>query len=255
MTTPRFVEGNTYPTRVFNPTSNTMTVSKVLNMKQLRFEIDPATGKRRSKDGRKQNPNTLLAETISCRYDYFEPLYVKLRAISSTAQNAGMIELHELYPIRPDEILRSIIMLKNARIIENYVNYGNNIFIVLNPASKNFIDKEFAVLHILKTISKKYVDECYYDCVLSDLYGSEHYTADILYREGNHVTFVVTALSQKVMYPAQLERIVRIANRLKSVTIVISPSVNVNELMIRLRNAANSNVSVKLVPYTQLNLL
>lgn len=235
--------------------SNAPTVIKVLDLKQLRFDSDPATGKRRSKDGRKRNPNAPLAEAISYRYGYFESVHVKIRAISSTAQNAGMLNLNELYPIRPDEVLQLVISLKNAGIITRYSNYGNCIYIELNPIAKKFYDKEFAILHALNSISKKHVDECYYECVLADTYGNEKYVADIIYREGNRVTFVITALSQKIMFPAQLERIVKIANRLKSVTVVISPSVNINELMTKLRYTVNSGVSIKLVPFNQINLL
>jgi len=224
-------------------------------MKQLRFENDPVTGKRRSKDGRKQNPNMPLAEAISYRYGYYEPVHVKIRAISSTAQNAGMIHLHELYPIRPDEILQLVISLKNAGIITRYSNYGSCIFIELNAIAKKFYDKEFAILHTLNSINRKHVDECYYDCLLSDTYGNERYTADIIYREGSRVTFVITALSQKILFPAQLERIIRLANRLKSITLVISPSVSTDELTTKLRYSVNAGVNIKLVPYTQLHLL
>ena len=251
----RFTAENNFPTRVFTPMSNDPTVNKVLSLKQLRFDNDPTTGKRRSKDGRKRNPNTPLAEAISYRYGYFEPVHVKIRAISSTAQNAGMLNLNELYPIRPDEVLQLVTSLKNAGIITRYSNYGNCIYIELNPIAKKFYDKEFAILHALNSISKKHVDECYYECVLADTYGNEKYVADIIYREGNRVTFVITALSQKIMFPAQLERIVKIANRLKSVTVVISPSVNINELMAKLRYTVNSGVNIKLIPFNQINLL
>lgn len=251
----RFTAENNFPTRVFTPMCNEPTVSKVLSLKQLRFDNDLTTGKRRSKDGRRRNPNTPLAEAISYRYGYFEPVHVKIRAISSMAQNAGMLNLNELYPIRPDEVLQLVISLKNAGIITRYSNYGNCIYIELNPIAKKFYDKQFAILHSLNSISKKHVDECYYECVLTDTYGNEKYVADIIYREGNRVTFVITALSQKIMFPAHLERIVKIANRLKSVTVVISPSVNINELMEKLRYTVNPGVSIKLVPFNQINLI
>lgn len=251
----KFTAENNIPTRVFTPMYNAPTVSKILSMKQLRFDNDPATGKRRSKDGRRRSPNTPLAEAISYRYGYFEPVHVKIRAISSTAQNAGMLNLNELYPIRPDEILNLVISLKNAGIITRYSNYGSCIYIELNPIAKKFYDKEFAILHALNFISRKQVDECYYECVLADTYGSEKYVADIIYRKGNSVTFVITALSQKIMFPAQFERIVKIANRLKSVTVVISPSVHINELMTKLKYTVNSGVNIKLVPFDQINLL
>lgn len=250
-----FTAANNFPTRVFTPMSNAPTVNKVLDRKQLRFDIDPATGKRRSKDGRKPHPNMPLAEAISRRYGPLESVHVKIRSISSTAQNSGMLNFNEFYPIRSDEILQLVISLKNARVITRYTYYGTCVFIELNPIAKRFYDKEFGQLHVLNYISKKHVDECYYDCILTDTYGSERYMVDIIYREGTKVTFVITALSQKITYPAQLERIVRLANRLKSITLVISPSVNVNELMARLRHSVNSGVSIKLVPFTQLNLL
>lgn len=235
--------------------SNAQTVSKVLSLKQLRFDIDQSTGKRRSKDGRKPNPNSPLAEAISYRYGYFEPVHVKIRAISSTEQNAGMINFNEFFAVRSDDILNLIISLKNAGVIIRYTNYGTCIYIELNPNAKRFYDKEFAQLHVLNCVNKKNADECYYDCTLLDSYGNAHYAVDLIYRENSKVTFVVTALSQKIMLSAQLERIVRLANRLKSITLVISPSVNISELMTKLKYTVNSGVNIRIIPYTQLNLL
>lgn len=255
MNTPRFTANNNSSTRVFIPMHNGSTVASVLSRKQLRFDIDASTGMRRSKDGRKQNPNTALAEAISYRYGYFEPVHVKIRAISSTAQNAGMINFNELRPIRSDDILQLIMSLKNAGVILRYTNYGNCVYIELNPNAKHFYDKQFSQLHILNVVNKKRVDEVYYDCTLTDVYGDSRYVVDMIYRERDKVTFVVSALSQKIMLPAQLERIVRLANRLKSITLVISPSVNIDELMDKLTYAVNSGVKIKLIPYTKLNLL
>ena len=251
----KFIAKNNCPTLIFTPLSSASTVNNVLSLKQLRFDNDMKTGKRQCKDGRKKNPYTPLAEYISNRYGYFEPVHVKIRAISSTVHNEGVLNFNEFYPIRPAEILKLVVDLKDAGIINYCSNYGNRIYIKLNPIAKKFYDKEFAILHALNSISKKNVDECYYDCVLADMYGDERYTADIIYREGSHVTFVITALSQKLMFPAQLERVIKIANRLKSVTVVISPSVNINELMTRLKYSVNRGVSIKLVPFNQINLL
>ena len=55
----------------------------------------------------------------------------------------------------------------------------------------------------------------------------------------------------------QMERLVRIANRLRSsVTIVVSPSIDAQAFAIRLNNMTDSKADiVTVVPYTRLALL
>ena len=189
MNKPKFTANNSFPTHVFTPMSNAQTVSKVLSLKQLRFDIDQSTGKRRSKDGRKPNPNSPLAEAISYRYGYFEPVHVNIRAISSTEQNAGMINFNEFFAIRSDDILNLIISLKNAGVIIRYTNYGTCIYIELNPNAKRFYDKEFAQLHVLNCVNKKHaLVQLSSICVLSKEQGQislADYVSNVLAPETN----------------------------------------------------------------------
>ena len=268
MKTPMFFSDNNNPNngnnrqqfpRVFsqNSSSNNQpvtTVNRVLGLKQLRFETDPA-GKRISSDGRKPNPNTALAEAIAYRYDYFEPLHTKIRAISSQSSNAGIISYPELFPIPSAEIINLVNSLKDAGIITRYTNYGTCAYIEINPDAKYFYDKEFAVLHLLNHIRKNNADEIYYNCTLANTYDNERFVIDLMYRQGNSVTFCVTALSTKIMFPAQFERIVKLANRFKNITLIVSSSINTVELTEKLRYSLNQNVSVKLVPFHQVYLM
>lgn len=247
---------NNDPTRVFSSTHKQLTIPMILNLKKLRIEVDPSNGHLRSKDGRKNNQNSALAEALSSNYEYYEPLHVSLRRLSASAQNAGIINYSDMYPIRPNDVLTMIADLHKAGIINRYTPYGNSIYILLNPIAKKFYDKEFAQIHLVKYInSHKAPNEIYYDCVLSDAYGSEHYAIDVLYRTGETANFVITALSQKVTLPAQIERITRLANRLKSLTVIISPSINSHDLRMQIERSINNGVNVRIVPYNKLYML
>lgn len=247
---------NNDPTRVFSSMHKQLTIPMILDLKRLRIEVDPSNGHLRSKDGRKNNQNTALAEALSSNYEYYESLHVSLRRLSASTQNAGTINYSDMYPIRPNDVLTMIADLHKAGIINRYTPYGNSIYILLNPVAKKFYDKEFAQLHLIKYInSHKAPNEIYYDCVLSDTYGSGRYTIDVLYRTGETANFVITALSQKVTLPAQIERIVRLANRLKSLTVIVSPSINSQELRMLIGRSTNSGVNVKIVPYNKLYML
>lgn len=261
MNLPKFSSMNNDPTRVFSSMHKQLTIPMILDLKRLRIEVDSSNGHLRSKDGRKNNPNAALAEALSVNYEYYEPLHVTLRRFSASAQNAGTINYSDMSPIRPNDVLAMIADLHKAGIINRYTlygypPYGNSIYILLNPIAKKFYDKEFAQIHLVKYInSHKAPNEIYYDCVLSDTYGSDHYAIDVLYRIGETANFVITALSQKMMLPAQIERITRLANRLKSLTVIVSPSINSHDLRMQIGRSINSRVNMKIVPYNKLYML
>lgn len=233
---------------------NTYSIIDVCKLKRLVFGTDPSTGNHHSKNGKHRNKNSELAEAVSERYGYYEELHVAIRRISSNSQGVGNIYYRDI-GITANDAVNMMANLYKAGIVNRYTPYGSYMTIQLNPIAKRFYDKEFSQLHVVNFLNRyKAPNEVFYDCVLTDSYNSnEHYSIDVIYRTGEKVTFVITALSQKVCLPAQVERITRLANRLKTLTVVVSPSVNVYELLSQLRPCLNHGVSVYIVPFNQLN--
>lgn len=254
MNIPRFSVPKNEPTHVYSSTYNPCNIIDVCRLKHLDFDIEPSTGYRRSKNGKHKSKNSELAEAVSEGYKYYEELHVALRRISSNSQGVGNIYYRDI-GISANDIVNMIANLYKAGIVNRYTLYGSYITVQLNPIAKRFYDKEFTQLHVVNYLNRyKVPNEIFYDCVLTDSYNSnEHYSIDVIYRTGEKVTFVITALSQKVSLPAQIERITRLANRLKSLTVVISPSVKNSELFQQLIPHLNRGVSVNIIPFDQLN--
>lgn len=239
--------------------SNARNVRFVLEAKHLVFKRDMTTGALCSKDGRKSNPNLPLAEMISDNYGYNEPVFSRMRQIYATEQCAGLIGYSEtgLSRIVLGNCIR---MFTNAGIISRHTEYSTGFYVQLNPEARNFVSKEFAQINVTNYIKLAFhPEEIYFDTTLcEDRNPAEHYTADVIYRIDSSVKFVTIALNPKLLcMPMQIERLVRLANRLRSsVTIVVSPSVDITALSNTLRSRLDPSTSMPyIVPYTRLSLL
>lgn len=220
---------------------------------------DPQTAFLRSKDGRKNDPNQQLAEALSVNYGFLEPMFIRMRQIAANEVAAGLIQYTETGLVR-NVLLTQVQSLCQAGIIRRYAEYATGIYVQLNSNARNFLSKEFAQLHLVNYIKQNmHPDEIFYDVHLGeDKGGSETYVADVIHRQGSSVKFTIIALNQRVdQMPQQMERLVRIANRLRSsVTIVVSPSIDAQAFAIRLNNMTDSKADiVTVVPYTRLALL
>lgn len=247
------------PTRGFMQRQIPMNVQGVLAAKHLLIHRDPQTAFLRSKDGRKHDPNEQLAEALSVNYGFLEPMFIRMRQIAANEVAAGLIQYSETGLIR-NVLLTQVQALCQAGIISRYAEYATGIYVQLNSNARNFLSKEFAQLHLVNYIKQNmHPDEIFYDVHLGeDKGGSETYVADVIHRQGSSVKFTIIALNQRVdQMPQQMERLVRIANRLRSsVTIVVSPSIDAQAFAIRLNNMTDSKADiVTVVPYTRLALL
>ena len=245
-------------TRNFTPRSNT-TVMSVLSAKHLTIHRDPQTGFLHSKDGRKNDPNQQLAEAMSVNYGYIETLLTRMRQLAASEVAAGLIQYSETGLIG-SVLLAQVQSLCQAGIISRYAEYSNGVYVQLNPEARSFLSKGFAQLYLTSYIRQHMCpDEIFYDVHLGeDRGGSETYVTDVIYRQGSSVKFTVIALNPKLdQMPQQLERLVRIANRLRSsVTIVVSPSINAQAFAYHINSMTDSKADmVKVVPYTRLALL
>ena len=247
------------PTRGFTPRQVPMNVQGILAAKHLLIHRDPQTGYLRSKDGRKNDPNQQLAEAMSVRYGFLEPMFIRMRQIAANEVAAGLIQYTETGLVR-DVLLTQVQSLCQAGIISRYAEYATGIYVQLNAYARNFLSKEFAQLYLVNYIKQTmHPDEIFYDVHLGEgRGGSETYVADVIHRQGSSVKFTIIALNQRLdQMPHQMERLVRITNRLRSsVTIVVSPSIDVQSFAVRLNNMTDSKADiVTVVPFTRLALL
>ena len=250
----------TAPTRNFTPRrSLLLNTQDVLAAKQLLIQRDPVTGYLRSKDGRKNDLNTPLAVSLGMNYPYFESMHGRLRQIAATDLASGLIQYNDVG--LPKKVLcEQVDMLCQAGVINRYAAYATGLFVELNKDAHSFITKGFAQLHLIDHIKQhKHPDELFYDVHLGETRGApDTYVIDVMHREGSSVKFTLIALNQHLdKMPQQIDRLVRIANRLRSsVTIVVSPSIDVQAFSIRFNNMIDSRTSaVSVVPFTRHALL
>ena len=186
-------------------------------------------------------------------------MFIRMRQIAANEVAAGLIQYSETGLIR-NVLLTQVQALCQAGIISRYAEYATGIYVQLNSNARNFLSKEFAQLHLVNYIKQNmHPDEIFNEVHLGeDKGGSETYVADVIHRQGSSVKFTIIALNQRVdQMLQQMERLVRIANRLRSsVTIVVSPSIDAHAFAIRLNNMTDSKADiVTVVPYTRLALL
>ena len=235
-----------------------MNTQDVLKAKYLHIQQDPVSGHLRSKDGRRTDPNQQLAVALSIDYARFEKMFVRLRQIAATDAFAGLIQYNDTQ-LTPNLLLMQVQALAQSGIIKRYASYSSGIFVQLNPETREFLTKRFAQLHTVSFIKDHFhPEEIYYDVHLGEARGFDNYVVDVIYRQGSSVKFVLIALNPKLdQMPQQMERLVRTANRLRSsMTVVVSPGINVRDFSIRFNNMTDSRTDiVNVIPFNHLEFL
>ena len=194
-------------------------VKSILGMKKLSIEMDKATGKMKSKDGRKVDPNTPLANEIAVSYRRYETLHVKLRSICTTTNHSGMLVTHELTALTYADVCGMLEYLRQAGVIERYTKYSmGTIFVQFKNEAVEFYLKHFADIYLCDVV-RRFIHpyEIYREVTLLDTAASNYSTlkCDLVFRKDRTVKFVISALSTNILLPAQLERLRRISNRLR----------------------------------------
>lgn len=237
----------------------TKNVRSVLGEKHLAILRDPTNGTLCSKDGRRSNPNLPLAQAISSNYAISELMYTRLRQIAATEQYSGLVTASET-ELSSYTLANNIRSLTRAGIICKSTEYSSGYYIQLVPEARDFLNKGFAQIYLSDYVKTNlHPEEIYYDVTLTEERNlSERYKVDLIYRKDNRVSFAVIALNRKLTsMPAQIDKLVRISNRLRSsLTIVVSPSVDRTALQELLRSRLNYDVKIPdIVPYTRLMYL
>ena len=218
-----------------------VSVNEILNKKKLAIAIDNSNQTRRSKDGRKIDPNTQLAREIALNYRRYEPLHIRLRSLCTNTNHSGILNAAELTS------------LTFVDIVKRFTHYTvGSIFVQFRNEAVDFYSKHFADIYICDLVRGFKPDEIYYDVTLIDTASTTYSTLkiDVVYRKGAKVNFVVSALSGNVLNKNQLERLTKIANRLKyNVTFVISPSVPCDSVRYALQGLVNVGVNFKVVTF------
>ena len=230
-----------------------VSVNEILNKKKLAIAIDNSNQTRRSKDGRKIDPNTQLARELALNYRRYEPLHIRLRSLCTNTNHSGILNAAELTSLTFVDIVNMLTFLRNAGVIERFTHYTvGSIFVQFRNEAVDFYSKHFADIYICDLVRGFKPDEIYYDVTLIDTASTTYSTLkiDVVYRKGAKVNFVVSALSGNVLNKNQLERLTKIANRLKyNVTFVISPSVPCDSVRYALQGLVNVGVNFKVVTF------
>ena len=246
------------PTQGFMPRTQ-VNVQGVLSAKHLVILRDPATGHLRSKDGRNPDLNEPLATEMSYDYTHDEAMQTRMRQIAATEQSSGMIFYREVGMLR-HTLLTKVQAFHQAGLIKRYDEYATGLYIVLNPDARAFLTKTFAQLCAVSYLrAKRFPNEILYDVHLGeDRGGTDHYTVDVIYRQGTALKFIIIAINPKLeQMPLQMERIVRLANRLRSsVTVLVSPTVDASALAMRINSMTDARAdAVSVVRYPIFSLL
>lgn len=245
------------------PQRQTASISSVLSMKGLAFDIS-AQGYKLSKNGKRPDKNTPLANTLSYNYGAREYVFQLLRKIASTTNHAGIIDFDDVRRnagMTPSSLTTMLNEMRDQGLLCSANAYVVGMYVTLNPGADTFLQKTMHVLHVVSYLNSRYgnsIDEIYYDCHLTDKNTGKKYVLDVIYRIGGHVYFINTAMNQNLVnMPNMMERLTTNADRIRSnYSVVVSPSVNggmVRMLLNRLTGDKASAVTV--VPYDKLSML
>ena len=211
------------------------TIARVLQRKGLAVATMPGSTKKSWKDGMHSSPNTPLAEMLASNYSHNETVHQELRKIASTSSRYGLIS-HNTTGVSRGELSVILNSMKMQGLLESSNSYTTGVYVTLAPGAGEFLKKEFAMLHVVKTLKDFYgsnLREIKYNCTLYDIHTGRQYGVDVIYRIGNSVHFVNITLNPNFLGMSNyITRHSEIAERLRSsYGIVVSP--NVNPVMVK----------------------
>lgn len=214
-------------TRQYRPAE---TISSILLKKGLEVPTLPGSARKSWKNGFYDDPNTPLAEMLASRYSEMETVHQELRKIASSSSRYGLIS-YNLTGVSRGDLSVMLNSMKMQGLLESSNAYTTGVYVSLSPGAGEFLKKDFAILHIVKSLKTFYdadLQEIYYDCKLRDIHTGKQYGVDVIYRVGNAVHFVNATLNPNFLNMNNyLTRHSEIAERLRSsYYIVISPNVN-----------------------------
>ena len=227
---------NSAATKQHRPTSTNETIASVLQRKGLSVATMPGSTKKSWKDGMHSSPNTPLAEMLTSNYSRNETVHQELRKIASTSSRYGLISYNNTTGVSRGELSVILNSMKMQGLLESSNSYTTGVYVTLAPGAGEFLKKEFATLHVVKTLKDFYganLREIKYNCTLCDIRTGRQYGVDVIYRIGNSVHFVNITLNPNFLGMSNyITRHSEIAERLRSsYGIVVSP--NVNPVMIK----------------------
>ena len=224
----------------------------------LAIRRDPSTGRLRSRDGRKPDPNLPVAQILSEDYGRNEGFCQRMRQIASSKQAMGFAD-PENTGLTGNALKERIRLMSGIGLITRYTPARSGYYVQLNPKAVSFLTKEFAQIYICDYIRRRFrPDEIYFDVsICGERTGSELFALDVVCRQGSSFMAVVTALNTNLLNaPNQLDRLTRVMERLHiPLKIVVSPAVDTKALSEQLRRRLGRPVSAGIVPYTWLDLL
>ncbi len=182
-----------------------------------------------------------------------------LKKIAVLPNHSGIIDMQDI-SLPMSQAISCLNDCHRAGML-NYQYCGNTqIKVTINPAAIDFISKDGAVLYLVDyLITHNNYNEIYYKVPLTELnnFSPDTYNIDIVTRKLNNVRFISLALNPNLLNNTnQLLRLAKMADRLGSLTVIISPNLNtISFRNILLQYCSNKSVPVHVFDYNHLNML
>lgn len=183
--------------------------------------------------GRVSVPNAGAAEVICSDFKRNEKLHNELKKITVTPTGTGYIaycDTRLLY----SELTDRLDKLKKIGLLRTVVFGTDCVYVAVEQAANSFITKDFAVIYVVNELKRKGAFDIRYNCKLRDTHGGEDLQTDVIYQQekGGHAEFLKIVLNPRLTEytnpntEKSYRKIIAAAERLRGLTLIVSPSVN-----------------------------
>ncbi len=174
-----------------------------------------------------------LADYICEDFQKFERLHNEIKRIAIAPNCAGHIKYVES-GISFSDLYHRINKFKSAGLLKSAVFGSDCVFIAVEPSAVGFLTRDFAVLHTVSELRRRGAADVRYNCQLRDTHTAKQLNIDIICQRerGGRAEFIMVIPNSRLAEytnPNNVKhyrKIVVAAERLKGLTLVVSPSVD-----------------------------
>lgn len=211
--------------------------------------------------GMMHNSNAGAADVVCGNFGKYERLHNEFKKIC-TASSVGSGYIRYLDTgLSFTELKERIDIFKQIGLVKNVIFSNEGFYLSLVPEAVSFLTKDFAVIYTVNMIQKKGAVDIRYNCPIRDVNSGKLLNIDIVYQRenGGHVEFIMVILNSHLHEYANANnekhyrKIIEAADRLKGLTLIVSPSVDVFALRSVLE--MYTKYPTKIIKLTELEVL
>lgn len=222
---------------------NGNTIDDILGKKCLAFSALCSSGK-------VSDPNAGAAEVVCNNFKKYEALHNELKRIAVTPTCSGYIVYTDT-GLLFSELAERLNKLENTGLIKTFSLGIDRVYIEIVPAANSFLTRDFALIYTVSELRQKAFD-VRYNCKLSDTHSGAALNIDIIYQTepGGHADFVMIILNNRLTeytnpnVEKHYKKIITAAERLRGLTLIVSPSINVVLLKQILANYTKHHIHI-----------